>query len=697
MDYSKLSGVTDSLKGNKPSSVTVDSVETYSESPLDQLNREHIADDQKQTTNKLSKQVVLLDSVGLKQLASLSREQKRKFLARLTDSQRRRVLAQLDKIKDSGFSEQLGYVLLDDLLANAQFEPSDYNMQSLDKFVNTQEYVTFEPEITQLIEKVKNGTFDASSDASLVEKLATLMEPRKCRMAETVSAMNPEADVDSNVPESEAQDTNIDNEPVEELNVGDSTNISTNLPGFEAPITDSVDIADSLEHLTPSSEILDSVKQLADAEVALFLSKQVSASQMIEDSDNQLMPLFMQGYDVRTITDSYWSEFDKEFKNQFDGLDEFQTLAEDAEEFKNRFGTSVKEAIEDSKVADALKSIKKIIDDVDLDEIPLNDIDEKPFIDESGEVVQEEDQTPIANLLAEALSDYAKGEEDKLKALLQNTISVESDGAPESAEQEEPVENTNAEEPSEEAPAPEEGDEDNLENMGAIVSTGDSAREMISRLSKGGILKQVKDCCECNSIPFYPEINCEPTTCQGPTCTPCEPQSVPSFPLSHDEYQTICPPEIPSWIMNVIGTQPEVPPVESYEVQGNCINCQTPFGQQSYVPINTTTEDLSEKLKQAEENGWPRILGSACVTTDSLMNALAKCNLLNLIDSKFYKKRLQDCCSWSFDEVPECIGTQCEGQTFQNGSLECGNTTEQNPGSIAIVLFGIPYTVIPGM
>ena len=689
MDFSKLASVADSLNGNKPSTVTVADREVYEQSPLDQLNVEKIADEQKPATFNKYKYIIL-DSVGIKHLAALSRDQKRKVLARLTDSERRRVLNQLEKIKDSGFSEQLGYVLLDDLLANAQFEPSDYNMQSLDKFVNTQEYVTFEPEITQLIAKVKNGTFDVSSDAQLVEKLAILMAPRKCRLAETISAMNPEADVDTNVSESEAQDTNIDDEPVEELNVEDSTNISTNLPGFEAPIADSkVDIIDSFEHLDLTDEITDSIKQLADAEAALFLSGQVSFSKVISDSDSQVLHYMMQGYKVCQISDSYWSAFDKAFKEQFKSIEEFYTLAEDDEEFKNRFGVSVKEAIEDSKVADAIKSIKKIIDG----DVPLDQIDDLPFFNEHGEEVKETNESTVVDLLTEALSDFAKGDEDKLKSLLQNTINSESESSEKSQEdeQKEPIDNpdtNNAEGAT---------SDDQMNHMDADIHMGDSARDTISRLSKGGILKKVKDYCECNNVPFFPEINCQPTACQGPVCTACEEQQVPMIPMNHDEYQTCCAPEIPSWIMNVIGPQPEVPPIESYDIQGNCVNCQTPFGLQSYVPITTTTEDLNEQLKQAENSAYPRILGSACVTTDSLMSALAKCNLLNVIDSKFYKKRLNDCCSWAFDECPECIASQVEGTTFQNGSVEYGDVTEQNPGSIAIVLFGIPYTVIPGM
>lgn len=269
MDYSKLSAVTDSVRTGKPlkQKATAAGLKVkYHENPLNEINLITRVTDSK-------KKLMIMDTRGIHDLMNMSREDMRKFLARITDSDRRRVLNAIKtakRIADGG-GEQLAYILLDDLLANVQFDPSKFNVKTLDDFTSTQEYAQFDENTQVLIGKIKNDEFDPEIDSKLIDAFEShLPTGHKSKLRGVVSASidtGEEFDMD------EPEDTwsEEDNEFSE--------------------FTDAIhaDVTSFIKSHSLRSAISD-----AEATIAKYLGKR----------------------SYKFVSDAYWEEYDKAVKDQ---------------------------------------------------------------------------------------------------------------------------------------------------------------------------------------------------------------------------------------------------------------------------------------------------------------------------------------------------------------------------------------------
>ena len=267
MDFGKLAKVADSIsKGKGKQNVPASGRQVSDEkNPLDALeDREKITDQSQKT--------IIIDDLFIRKLADATRDQRRKFLSRLNDSQRRRVLVELKRIKDSGFSERLGYVLLDGLLANVAFDPTKESIQNLNDFIESQNYFDMSDNMKVLVEQVRAGSVDL--DKKALEELKSGLGGRESHLIDNIGEQD-----DFEIPEEE--------ELTEE------------------------DIS-SLE---------DSVKQ----HVALF-KKNKKFREVTDAADKVISGFQGKNRNYAKTSNAYWGAFEKAWKEQFEGEDVFKTL-----------------------------------------------------------------------------------------------------------------------------------------------------------------------------------------------------------------------------------------------------------------------------------------------------------------------------------------------------------------------------------
>lgn len=273
MDFSKLAKVADSVSRGGKQNVPAKGrkVNENIPHPLDALeDRERITDN--------SSKVIIIDDVFIKNLSNTSRENRRKILSRLTDSQRRRVLSSLKRIKDNSSSPLLGFILLDDLLANVAFDFSDTSVSNLDTFLETQSYIEITEHLRNLIDQVKAGDVDLDKDG--IEELVKGLEGRKSNLVESLGGED--AVEGFEIPEEE------------ELTEEDFTELNDA-------------VASHLELFRTNRDI----KEIVDASEEVISSLQKRNRSYLQSSTK------------------YWELFNKAFKEQFKGGDVFETLNSD--------------------------------------------------------------------------------------------------------------------------------------------------------------------------------------------------------------------------------------------------------------------------------------------------------------------------------------------------------------------------------
>lgn len=157
MDFKKLAKVADSVSGVKRN------VPVKGKSVVDEENPLNALDDRDKIIDSSSR-VIVIDDEFLNNLKKAPRDRRRLFLSRLPDSQRRRVLQRLKKINDNK-STQLGFILFDDLLANVVVDPSKDNIDSLDRFVQADDYKIMTKGLRDLVSQLESGSVDLSEDS----------------------------------------------------------------------------------------------------------------------------------------------------------------------------------------------------------------------------------------------------------------------------------------------------------------------------------------------------------------------------------------------------------------------------------------------------------------------------------------------------------------------------------------------------
>lgn len=158
MDYSKLAKITDSLITGK--AVVVEEPERDFKNPTEQLNKLHDSSKSPKVVTKKITQIVICDEKFMKEFSASPRSKKKEFLSKMSDAQRTRFLKLKNKMCDSGFSERLGYVLLDNLVYNFLTDPSAKNESDLREFMETQEYCDFSEEVTSEVEGILDGSVE---------------------------------------------------------------------------------------------------------------------------------------------------------------------------------------------------------------------------------------------------------------------------------------------------------------------------------------------------------------------------------------------------------------------------------------------------------------------------------------------------------------------------------------------------------
>lgn len=587
MDFKELAKVADSFDGSKRH-VTAEVRQVIDEkNPLDALEeREKISDSK----------TVIIDAAFIKRLSNAPRDVRRKFLGRLSDSQRRRVLSLLKKhrVQDSGFSETLGFILLDDLLANAIYDPTEENIESLDYFIKTQNYAYFSDSIMKLVEQVKSG--DDSLDSEAIDELSASIAPRASRV-QTIVGEKESLDEDFQIPE-------------------------------EEDLTDE-DIA----------TLGDAAKKNVD-----LLLKNRSFKEILDAADDLLAD--MQGKNRRYSESSnvYWKAFEDAWKEQ--------------NPEGQKFATNTSEETEE--IVDSLNNVlESITDDGELDTIFDN-----PATDENGEVVRDVEEEPIMELLAEALSEYAHGDDSKLEALSQQTINGDTVSEDNIEYMEEPSEEPDS--PIEEEEPSEEQVHDSVVRLARRIIQGKRANKLIDSLKpKVSALRSI-NFKKCDCVAPFNEVPSEVSTI--------------NMPLSREEFYSIYSGGIPAVMVDILGNleKQEVPPISSCEVVGNCVDINN---GQLYYPYTCSAEELEERLNNAEKENLQEIVSSCAVPLEDAMKVAAQCEALHLIDTRFYKSSLSDS-AWTFDKdsVPSIIGDS-ELTHLKRSSKEDSN----------IEIFGIPY------
>lgn len=165
MDFGKLSQVTDSLS-NPDKSKKKDYPKVEGRTIVKDVNPFGSSKSVKHPiADAANSRVIVVDSLFIKRLKEVTREQRRKFLSRLTDSQRKRVLNMM-KIGDDDKSK-LEFITLDTLLANYVYDPSDVNKANITDFLDTTS-LSITDGLKTLVDEVLDGK-ETLSDEGLQE------------------------------------------------------------------------------------------------------------------------------------------------------------------------------------------------------------------------------------------------------------------------------------------------------------------------------------------------------------------------------------------------------------------------------------------------------------------------------------------------------------------------------------------------
>jgi len=702
MDFEKLSQVTDSFvspSGRRQTSVSTAPPEVVDyKNPLDELDdKARITDNvvsrprpqrtPAQVPSPSHQRCFILDKKGIRGIAAMKRDDRRKFLSRLSDSDRRKVLSAIQSVKvlDASYQDKLGVQLTDDLIANCIFDPSEYNLKALETFMSTQDYIDFDPEVLDFINNVINGEFDAQTgDTTVWNNLCDEYDIRS-RVVENQSSMSDDGEDE----DEELEDEDVEDEDLEDENLEDEE------PEEEEP------------GLDLTEEATDSLKRKAT-----FIARKTFIGRDVRktvDSINEVVDSFVQdGYDRTQVVDNIWKDYNEAYKEQFEGLDEFFTHAED---FKNHFGSSFEDVLEEKKVVDSLESLFSRIFDADS---KLDKVAEGPFFDNNGDEVEEHAENNVLSMLNEALTAFSKGDSEPLQTFVNSNIQeepeLESDikgGEPAEQASEEPAKEDGDFGDTDEDKDfgdTDEGDKDfgdededfgNTEDKDDDDKVHDSAIQPTVRslgnaipdaveLAKSLLAKTPINVLIDTLKPYVPALqawNFKVTDCDAPNCACCNSTSVIDMPLTHDEYQTLCPPVMPTYI-NTLTPVSQPPYIDSCEPTENgtlCVN-----GYQQYIPVGgNTIESITQSLHNADKATWQKIVGSATMPLQDCMHLLAKTSNLNVIDSTFYKNRISQR-DWCFDSVPACLTTQ--GITNPGYLSLC-----DGEGRTKVSVCGVPY------
>lgn len=165
MDFGKLSQVTDSLS-NPDKSKKKDYPKVEGRTVVKDVNPFGSSKTTKRPiADAVNSRVIVVDSLFIKRLKEVTREQRRKFLSRLTDSQRKRVLNMM-KIGDDDKSK-LEFITLDTLLANYVYDPSEVNKANITDFLDTTS-LSITDGLKTLVDEVLDGK-ETLSDEGLQE------------------------------------------------------------------------------------------------------------------------------------------------------------------------------------------------------------------------------------------------------------------------------------------------------------------------------------------------------------------------------------------------------------------------------------------------------------------------------------------------------------------------------------------------
>lgn len=363
----------------------------------------------------------------------------------------------------------------------------------------------------------------------------------------------------------------------------------------------------------------------------------------IRDAAEDLLAEFQgKNRDYKKSSEIYWKQFDEASKEQYE------------------------EQI--NKINDAADTLESILDDKNLDQVFDN-----PAMDKGEEVKDTEDRS-ILSLLTEALESYADGDSDKLDALLEQTMIEQEDEEPEEENEEEDADEEQEDEEPEEEVDEEEFEEVTEENEDKVK---DSVHRLVKRLKQGKKVNKLVDSLlkVCPSLSNYnlKVVDCGNFCTEVPACT----DVVADIPLSCEEYHALLGDNIPAVVACAFGEEKcPVWPFNNWSVEGDCINADGRY----YKPYACSLEEVQKRLEEAADDpSRQEIVGSTCVPLSNFRYVAAKCDALNLIDTRFYRPSVASK-SWKFKGNLKDI-VDAEGTTLTRCTKDESN----------IMLFGSPY------
>lgn len=677
IDYSKLVRTCSDWTGAKREVAQAPKSVPSDRSVLDKIDcRGKIVDSE---AEKPQTKVMIIDDVQIRRIMNAPRDEKRKILSRLSDSQRRRLLArynELSKIKDDETVNKLNYVNLDAILNDCVYVPDAYHLDLLDQWTST---YTVPDEIAGFVDAVR-----ANDRAALAANLDNYIE--WCKTNEVATEIEQAQDV-----------INVD---VNEEAIPDS--VMEEIARFRAQrIKD-----DTQKELDP--ETIDSIKEAAKSDVATLESSDKTKEDLTEYSIDAFV---QKGYDYNKVSEVYNEAWDAAYKAK--AADSSKKLATankklaDAKKKISDLESQLKKVSDEAKkVADSAKKIsdleaklaeRRIMDDV------IDEIAQKPLLDQDGQEVKPTEDRPIMAVLSEALEAYANGDSELLDKLASTTLNGDN-AAGEEAPAEAPVEES-VEEPMEEpVEEPAEGEASESDEFGVSEANpdeeeedeeeeeeeklGDSAVEVECPIEKAEaaakaeeardkelakelaqLLKSVEKGTECgevkdslnalidslsDKVPALKKYNFKISDC-APVITACEPCTSINPPLTRSEYYDMCP-VCPDFFDLVCAQYdcPQCPCCNEYEVMSNGVCVNPGPTAQMYYPCNCGLQEIADLLKDSAPEDYTKVINEHCIPMSDALNLAALTNNLGFIDNTFYKKHVGDS-EWVFDSVPACL------------------------------------------
>lgn len=672
IDYSKLTHITSDWTSGKRESAQAPKSMPGNGSVLDSIDlRGRITDS---NAEKPQTKVMIIDDVQIRRIMNAPRDEKRKILSRLSDSQRRRLLArynELSKIKDDETVNKLNYVNLDAILNDCVYVPDAYHLDLLDQWTST---YTVPEEIAGFVDAVR-----ANDRAALAANLDNYIE--WCKTNEVATEIE------------QAQD--VINADVNEEAIPDS--VMDEIARFRAQrIKD-----DTQKELDPNT--IDSIKEAAKSDVATLETSDKTKEDLTEYSVDAFV---QKGYDYNKVSEIYNEAWDAAYKAKAaDSSKKIATankrLADAKKKISDLEAQLKKVSAEAKKVADSAKKIsdleaklaeRRIMDDV------IDEIAQKPLLDQDGQEVKPTEDRPIMAVLSEALEAYANGDSELLDKLASTTLNGDNAAGVEPTEEEpveEPVEEELAEEEEEENAEPEAGvseanpdDEEENEEEEEEEKLGDSAIEVECPIEKAEaaakaeeardkelakelaqLLKSVEKGTECgevkdslnalidslsDKVPALKKYNFKVSDC-APVITACEPCTSINPPLSRSEYYDMCP-VCPDFFDLVCAQYdcPQCPCCNEYEVMSNGVCVNPGPTAQMYYPCNCGLQEIADLLKDSAPEDYAKVINEHCIPMSDALHLAALTNNLGFIDNTFYKKHVSDS-EWVFDSVPACL------------------------------------------